>query len=122
VSFVTGQRISTLVLLVGAFIASVTLLGTLGVQGAFVPPRPIPQTLPGDTARANEASRIHDAAARYLAATKAERQADADDQFVKWGNYCTVADNLPPPASAGAKASAKYVEDACAALEVTTTP
>jgi hypothetical protein len=81
-----------------------------------VPLRPTPQTSLGDTAWADEASRIHDASAQYLVAAKAERQADADDQLNKWGNDCTVADNLPPAVSGGGQASAKFVEYACAAV------
>jgi hypothetical protein len=121
-ALVTGQRTSTLVLLVVALVAVATLLGTLVVEGAFVPPPPASQALPGDTEWSNEEARIHDAAAKYLAATKAARQAEADDQLIKWGNYCAVADGLPTPVSDGATASAKYVQDACAALEIAPNP
>jgi hypothetical protein len=115
---VAGQSASTLVLLAVAFVATVTLLGTLGVKGAFVPPPTTPEALSGDAEWANEATRIHDAAAAYLAAAKAVRQADADNQLAKWGNACTVANSLPTPISDAAKASAKYIQSACAALAV----
>jgi hypothetical protein len=95
------------------FVVTVALLGTLGVEGAFMPPSAAPIAQPGDQEWTNMGSLVQLASADYISATKALSQVDQKDEPTRLHDYCNASEGLPNPASDKARSNASWVEDVC---------
>jgi hypothetical protein len=93
------------------FVVTVALLGTLGVEGAFMPPSAAPIAQPGDQEWTNMGSPVQQASADCVSATKALSQADQKDELTRLLEYCNASEGLPDPASDKARSNASWVED-----------